>query len=150
MNLLKDYKTKNNDQSDFSFYDYQGDSNLIILFFRGAWCNYCKKQLQEIQKNISELENLNFKIISISSDSKMNSSILKTFLKLSFPVLSDSDFKIINDYNLKVKYKAKEVSKPAIFIYNKKHEEIFNVIGDTYEDRLSAEALLKTINNLSL
>ena len=150
MKSLKNYTVQNNNGEDFIFHDFQADKNLLVIFFRGAWCNHCKKQLQDLQKNISEIEKFNVNIIAISSDSKMNSSILKTFLKLSFPVLSDSDCKIINDYNLKASHKGKEVSKPAVYIYNKKHEEIFNIIGDTYDDRLSAEALIKTINNLSL
>ena len=150
MNKIKDFKIENNNGSTFSFHDYQGNNSLIILFFRGAWCNYCKKQLQEVEKNISKLNDKNIKFLALSSDTKMNSSVLKTFLKLSFPVLSDPDFTIINDYKLKVTYKDKDVSKPAIFIYNQQHEEVFQIIGENYEDRLSAEALLETINNLNL
>ena len=148
MKNLKDYTIKNNNGEDFSFYDYQGDSNLIILFFRGAWCNYCKKQLQDIQNHIDDLKKLNIRFVAISSDSKMNSSILKTFLNLSFPVLSDSDFTIIDAFNLRVMYKDKEVSKPAVYLFNADHKETFKLIGDTYDDRISAKELLPRLKEI--
>lgn len=139
---MKNYKLINNDNTEFSLYDFQANNYLLLLFFRGAWCNHCKRQLQELQKNIHELEKNKIKLIALSSDSKFNSSLLKTFLHLDFPIISDAAFKLIDDYNLRVTYKEKEVSKPAVFLYNPNHEEVFRFIGETYDDRISAKELL--------
>ena len=148
MAMLKNFKIKDNNNTNLEFFEYQEGNHLLVLFFRGAWCNHCKKQLQEIQNNLVELNELGVKVLAISSDTKFNSSILKTFLKLEFPVLSDPAFKLINEYGIKTEYKSKEVSKPAIYLYNPKHEEIFKYIGESYDDRISTEDLMNILNEL--
>ncbi|MFH0987861.1 MAG: redoxin domain-containing protein, partial [Parcubacteria group bacterium] len=76
-----------NDGADFDLREYQGDKNALVVFFRGAWCNHCKKQLQDINKRLAEFDTLNVRVVAISSDNKFNSSLLKNFLQLKFPVL---------------------------------------------------------------
>lgn len=146
MKNLKDLKFIENNGEQSSLFEYQANDSLLIIFFRGAWCNYCKKQLKEFNQKIEEFKALNIKILAISNDSKLNSSLLRSFLKLEFPVIADPDLEIINEFNLKTEYKDKPVSKPAIYMYNPEYEEVFSYIGEEYDDRLSAEEILKQIN----
>lgn len=146
---MKNFILKNNDSSDFNFYDYQGDSNLLIVFFRGAWCNHCKKQLVEINNVLTELTSLKTKVIAVSSDTAFKSSLLKTFLKLPFPVLSDNSFEVINYFNLKTTYKEHEVAKPAVFLISPSHEIIYQYIGADFDDRIDTRTILNNIKQLN-
>ncbi len=134
-----------NDGSRFDLFEYQGKNNLLLIFFRGAWCGHCKKQLSGLQKRLSELEKMNCKVVAISGDSKLKSSLLKNFFKLDFQVLADENFSVIDKYNLKTEYKSKPVAKPAVFLYNSEHQEVFSYIGEDYDDRLSADTLIEKI-----
>lgn len=142
---MKNFTLQNNDNASFKLYDYQGGKTLVLIFFRGAWCNHCKKHLLEIQKNMKKFEKLNVKFLAVSSDTKFNSSLLKEFLKLNFPIISDSEFKLIDYFKLKTKYKNKTVAKPAIFIFSPKHEIIYQYVGKRYDDRMGAREIIKQL-----
>ena len=137
-----------NTGAELNLTEYLGDKKLILVFFRGAWCNFCKTQLKEIQENLDRINMLNAKVIALSCDNNLNSSLLKEFLKLDFPVLSDSTFKVINLFDLKTTYKEKAVSKPAVIIFDPNGQELFKHVGLNYDDRLSTEELLTTLKSL--
>ena len=141
---------QNNDGSEFDPAEYQGNSYLLLVFFRGAWCNHCKKQLNELEQAIESFSAANCKILAISPDTKFNSSLLKSFLRLSFPVLSDMDLKITDQYDLRAVYKDKIVPKPSAFIYAPSGELKFSYIGADYDDRLSAKQILLELQKVQL
>lgn len=138
---------KDNNGEIFDLPKYVGDNRLLLVFFRGSWCNHCKKQLQDLERHAAEFEKSKVKILAISSDSAFNSSLLKTFLKLNFPILSDSTFSLIDQFNLKTTYKDKKVAKPSIFLFEG-DKIIFNYVGIEYDDRLSAKTILEKIKSL--
>jgi len=138
---------QNNDGSKFDVAKYQGKNGLLVVFFRGAWCNYCKKQLKEIQNHLSEFEQLATKVLALSCDSKLNSSLLKEFLKIDYPILSDADFKIIDAFSFRTVYKGKEVSKPAVILFNQDSVEVYRYVGKDFDDRIETEKLLAEIKN---
>jgi len=142
------FELKNNDDSVIDLPEYLNQKRLLIVFFRGAWCNYCKKQLKEIQSSISEFDKLNIKIIALSCDNKLNSNLLKEFLKLDYPVLSDNDYKVIDSFNFRTVYKGKEVSKPAIMLFDNNGTELYRYVGKEYDDRIETNELLKQLSNL--
>ncbi|MFH0780160.1 MAG: peroxiredoxin family protein [Parcubacteria group bacterium] len=147
---MKNFTLQNNDNTSFKLYDYQNGRILVLIFFRGAWCNHCKKHLLEIQGKMKKFDKLNVKFIAISSDTKFNSSILKEFLKLSFPVISDADFKMIDYFKLKTKYKNKSVAKPAIFVFSPKHEILYQYVGKKYDDRMVSKEIIKKLIKVNL
>ena len=139
-------KLHNLDGTDFNIKDYQGDDKLLVIFFRGAWCNVCKKQLQDMENNMKSFTEKGIKLLAIASDSKFKLSLLKNFLKLTFPVISDPKMEAIDKFQLRTTYKDQETSKPAVFLFDKDENLLFNYIGDDYDDRMSAKNLLKEIN----
>ena len=139
---VTNFQLQNNDNTVFDLYQYGKDSFVLLVFFRGAWCSYCKRQLKDLQANVQEFGKLHIKIIAISSDTKLKSSLLKTFLKLDFPVLADRDFQVINQFNLKTIYKDKPTSKPAVFLISPKKKIEYEYIGQDYDDRLAAKQIL--------
>ncbi len=145
---MKNYILQDNNNNEFNFSDYQENNFLGLIIFRGAWCNLCKKQLKEIQELLSDFTNLNVKLLAISPDSKLKSSLLKTFLKVQFPILSDEKMEVINDFNILENFKGQQLPKPAIFLYNPDGQLILEKIGDNYEDSLSGKNILKEFSKV--
>ncbi|NQT49367.1 peroxiredoxin family protein [Candidatus Kuenenbacteria bacterium] len=151
---MRTFTLQNNDNTDLNFEEYQGQNFLLLVFFRGAWCNHCKKQLVDINNQLEEFEKLGIKLLAISSDTKFKSSLLKTFLKLKFPVLSDEKFEVIDYLKLRTTYtiegdKEIEVSKPAVMLIDPEtHDAIYEYVGTDFDDRLSAKTTLENINKL--
>jgi len=76
----------------------------------------------------------------------LKSNLLKTFLKLPFPVLSDPNTQLISKLNLKTKYKGHTTAKPAMFLLDKNHTVLYRYVSDNYDDRVSFKDLTVQIN----
>ena len=145
---MKNFILKNNDGTDFDLYSFQGQSFLVIVFFRGAWCGHCKKQLVELNEHFEQFNSLNTKLVAISSDSAFKSSLLKTFLRLKFPVLSDPKLELIEYFNFKTVHNNQIVSKPATLVFSPEHELVIEHISENYDERVNIDDLIKRINGL--
>jgi len=143
---MQSFILQNNDGSPLDLYQYQGDKNLLLIFFRGVWCNVCKKQLKELNENFERIEKeLNTKMVAISSDTKLKSSLLKTFLRLNFPVLADETLTVINAFKIETEDNGRRIAKPSVFLISPSHEIIYQYVGQEYDDRLTAKEIIANI-----
>lgn len=59
---------------------------LALLFYRGTWCPYCKRQLASYQANLSELGSLGVTVIAASVDPLEPVKEMVDALGLTYPV----------------------------------------------------------------
>lgn len=144
---MLDIKIMGTDGVERTLKEIQFGKNLLVIFFRGAWCNHCKKQLFELNNFIERLSDIGVSVVAVSSDSRFKSSLLKTFLKLKFPVFSDESFALIDAFGLKTEYQEKQISKPSVFLFSSEGKLLFNYIGTEYDDRLSASEIVKQVEH---
>ena len=123
----------------------EANKKLLVIFFRGAWCVHCKKQLQDFEQHRLEFEQANIQLLGVAPDTKFKLSLLKNFLKLGFPILADENFNLIDAFNLRAIYKEHATSKPAILLFNEAGDIIHQQIATDYDDRMSARATLEQI-----
>ncbi|WP_226579659.1 peroxiredoxin family protein [Halobacillus litoralis] len=72
----------------------------VIVFFRGSWCPFCLKTLKELEKNRKQFKEHRVEIIAISSDDLGSLKKMVSEEELSFPVLSDAYFSIIDAFGV--------------------------------------------------
>jgi len=58
----------------------------VILFYRGAWCPYCKAQLAAFARARASLRSIGVEIVALSVDDESVSAELVYRLRLNFPV----------------------------------------------------------------
>ena len=58
----------------------------VILFYRGAWCPYCKAQLAAFARARASLQSSGVEIVAVSVDDEAVSAALVDKLRLNFPV----------------------------------------------------------------
>lgn len=58
----------------------------VILFYRGAWCPYCKAQLAAFARARASLRSIDVEIVALSVDDETVSAALVDRLRLNFPV----------------------------------------------------------------
>lgn len=126
----------------FDLYKYQGNAWLLFFFFRGEWCQHCRKQLAELKANFQWFKKRKIKIVALSSDDHLFTSILRAVLKPKFSILSDARWRIFKLYGFKRPNDEKNI-KPALFLVNPKHQIRYHYIGKTKEDRPSITQLKK-------
>jgi peroxiredoxin len=71
--------------------DHWAAGPLIVVFFRGGWCNYCNLQLRDWQRHHEALRRLGATLLAISPQAPQRFTASTGDSPLAFPVLSDMD-----------------------------------------------------------
>lgn len=100
--------------------DYKQHLNLVLMFFPSAECKPCKRLLREIANRHEEYKQLEAEVLAISTDSKARLRQLASDLDLPFPVLSDNDATVTNQY-----LTTEEVAKKAAIFVTDRWGEVF-------------------------
>jgi peroxiredoxin len=82
------------DGGTLSLPDDLPDRYLALLFYRGTWCPYCRRQLQSYQEQLEELGSLGVTVLAASSDPLEPVQEMVQNLGLTFPVaygVTDAD-----------------------------------------------------------
>lgn len=69
---------------------YRG-KNVVLLFYRGAWCPVCDLQLRGLREDYAKFQRLNAEIVAVSNDPPQASRLAEQALRLPFPLLSDPE-----------------------------------------------------------
>ena len=135
----------------------------VIIFYRGGWCPYCNRQLMDLQALETELQNLGYQIIAISSD---RPEMLRDSLyqhHLMYDLFSDSDAVASSAFGIAFRESSQMVSEykkygldiekaagnhnhilpvPAVFICNTEGVIQFEYVNPNYKIRLDGQVLL--------
>ena len=69
--------------------DLLKQGNLVVVFYRGAWCPYCNKYLHKLQENLSEIKANGGNLVAISVENPDTSMAVSKKNDVAFTVLSD-------------------------------------------------------------
>ena len=58
----------------------------MILFYRGAWCPYCKAQLAAFARARASLRSIGVEVVALSVDDEAVSAALVDKMRLNFPI----------------------------------------------------------------
>lgn len=141
----KNFILKDSTDEFFNLFKYQGKSRLLLVFFRGEWCVECRKQLSELNKNFDWFKKRDIKIVALSADDALFTSIIIEIIRPKYPILSDNKWKIFKLYGFKKPSNEKKI-RPGLFFIDQKHNIEFKHIGKNYLDRLTISQLKKIIN----
>lgn len=84
---------------------------VIVTFFRGSWCPYCRGELSDIQDNLSKFEALGANVIAISPEVSEKGSKMAEELELGFYVGHDENNELARSLGLTFKLDAKTIKK---------------------------------------
>lgn len=70
----------------------------LLIFFRGSWCSACIKALKDLELNKAYFEDEAIHLITVSTDNLTDLTNMSEELQLSFPVLADESFSLLNQY----------------------------------------------------
>ena len=145
-NKALNFSTIDPSGQSFNLYKTLKKYNVLLVFYRGYWCNHCREQLAEINNHLKDLSDI--KVVAVSADRPLEASLMVNFLELKFTALPDPDWKIFRIYGFTRPKDMKEIL-PAIFLINKKKEIIYSHVGKDYLDRPPIEAVLQEIKKVN-
>jgi peroxiredoxin len=122
---------------------------VALVFHRSVdWCMYCKLQMAQLQRNLKEIEAAGGQVVAISYDpvDKLRSYASRS--RITFPLLSDADSKIIDAYDIRYKEAPPEASgfsRHATFILDQKGVIRAKLFQLSYQERPAVDALINAL-----
>lgn len=74
--------------------------NLVVVFYRGAWCPYCNLYLRSLQKSLPDIEKNGGRLVAISVENPDTSLTVSQKNELSFKVLSDKNLDLARQFGI--------------------------------------------------
>ena len=113
---------------DISLSDYNGKSNVVLLFFPFAFTSVCMAEACSVRDDLSAYEDLNAKVLAISVDSPFAQEVMSQKEGLNFPLLSDFNKNVSQDYGILYEdfIGFKGVSKRSAFVVSKEGKITFS------------------------
>ena len=92
--------SKTHDGTEINLYSMLEKSPVVIVFYRGQWCHYCNKYMNDLQDSLSFIEKAGAQIIAITPEN--NENIDKTIEKsgANFNIIYDKGHKIMDSYKV--------------------------------------------------
>jgi peroxiredoxin len=149
--------------ADMELMGHLKEKKAVLIFYRGGWCPYCNKHLEELYDIEDELLELGYEIIAMSPDQP---SVLKKHTEgygFNYQLLSDSDqaaskafgvafeldektLSMLEKYNIDVEAasgnKLHVLPVPAVFIVDNGKID-FSYVNPDYSTRLSGQLILE-------
>ena len=146
--------------------DLLKQGNLVVVFYRGAWCPFCNKYLNTLQKNMEQIKAAGGILVAVSVENADRSQAVAKKNELTYTVLSDPNltvarmFKIVyqmpDELNAKYKSGGLDVAKynsmekaelpiSATYIVNKKGDITYAHIEPDYKKRPTPEEIIAAL-----
>lgn len=121
------------------------NEKILLVFYRGNWCPYCKKHLGELEKNLAALQEKGVFVLVVTPESEEKTRETQEKFKTSFSIVHDSGNRIMKDY--KVAFEVNETNVPN---YYDKITELVNEYNSESEKMLPVPAtyLIGTDGNI--
>ncbi len=150
--------------------DLLKQGNIVLVFYRGAWCPYCNLYLKNLQKNLEQFKANGGVLAAISVENPDNSMNVSKKNELNFTVLSDPQletarqFKIVYQLTPETdeKYKSygvdlvklnetetPELPLSATYIVNQKGEIVYAFLERDYTKRAEPEKIIEVLKKIN-
>ncbi len=139
---------------------------VVLFFYRGQWCPYCNKHIEQLQDSLQLLTAKGAYVIGVTPET--NENIKKTIGKThaSFSIIQDKGYRIMKDYKVNYVLDDAMVSKyknygidldqnngntdhvlpvPATYVIDKSGKLIFVHFDKDYKKRASVKSILNVL-----
>jgi peroxiredoxin len=124
---------------------------VALAFVRSAnWCPFCRKQLQDLEKNLPAIQATGIQLIAISYDSPATNATAAAKLGLTFPLLSDRGSKVIDAYGIRnheATGRADGIPHPVLFLLDQKGVIRVKLMRDGFRERPESSEIIAGANS---
>ena len=140
--------------------------NLVVVFYRGAWCPFCNTYLKKLQDNLSQIKAQGANVVAISVENPDTSASVAQKNKVEFTVLSDKHLDVARQFGIvyqlspetNEKYKGygidlvkqngtetPDLPLSATYIVNSKGEITYAYLEPDYKKRAEPSVIIETL-----
>lgn len=147
-----DFTLKSSSGDDIALKALLAKSPVALVFVRSAdWCPFCRRQLQELQKDLKAIEATGARLIAVSYDSPATNAAAAAKLGLTFPLLSDTGSKIIDAYGIRnheAKGRADGIPHPVVYVIDQQGTIRVKLMRDGYRERPESAEIIAGVKSL--
>lgn len=96
---VPDFTVNDQDGNPVSLSDYKG-KKLVVFFYPKASTPGCTAEACNLRDNYKALQNKGYELLGVSADSEKRQRNFKDKYDLPFPLLADTDHKVINAFGV--------------------------------------------------
>ena len=125
-----DFTLVNQNRENMTLSQELGRGSVVLAFFPGAFSGTCTKEFCNLRDTMSNFRNVNATVLGISTDTFFVLKAWDDQQKLGFPLLSDYNKEVINQYGVvnPDMVGLKNIAKRAVFVIDKggivRHREV--------------------------
>ncbi len=140
--------------------------NLVVVFYRGAWCPFCNLYLRNLQKNMPQIKAAGGNLVAVSVENPDNSLKVSKKNELDFTVLSDPNLTTARKFGIVYQmpketdelYKTRgldvakhnemeraELPLSATYIINQKGKIVYAFLEPDYKKRAEPQTIIETL-----
>ena len=155
--------------AEASLSDLVADGPVILTFFRGSWCPYCRGELSSIQDRLDDFQKLGASILAVSPEIDEESIKLGQELDLGFAIGHDENNELARSLGLTFTLDAKTIKKygqygidvpesngtktwelpvPATYVIDQDMKVQFVFEDEDYSKRANYKKVLKVVKDL--
>src|ERR1700677_3304174 len=130
--------------------DVPANTYLILFFYRGAWCSACMNHLLDLKNGNQKFLDNHAVLAAVSVDPVEDSAAFSAQWHIPFPLLSDTEFKLINPFGMLDKngHAGKDISKVGVVIIDPQKIVRYVYIGKDAFDRPTNDAIVYILQQL--
>jgi peroxiredoxin len=117
---------------------------LVVVFYRGDWCQYCRAQLRELQAHAADFAQRKAAVAAVSVDSAETDAHLAEGLALTFALVSDPGHRLIEKYG--VFDGETELAWPSIFVVDRGGTIRWRWTADDFKKRITTIEVLAALD----
>ncbi|MBB1286395.1 AhpC/TSA family protein [Flavisolibacter sp. BT320] len=161
-----EFKMKDQSGVEVSLKELRKKGPVVLLFYRGAWCPFCNRQLKGLQDSLGMLYTRGAQVVAITPElpEGIDSTVKKT--GAIFPILHDQDLKVSSAYQVVYNVDERTVGRyktggidllkvngqrsamlpvPAVYIINTEGSVTYRYFNENYRTRVSVQEILKNL-----
>lgn len=147
-----DFTLKNSAGEDVALQALLKKGKVALVFVRSAdWCPFCRRQLQDLQKDLKAIESTGVQLIAVSYDSPATNAAARSKLGLTFPLLSDTGSKIIDAYGIRnheATGRTDGIPHPVVYIIDQQSMIRVKLMRDGYRERPESAEIIAGVKTL--
>jgi peroxiredoxin len=147
--LAADFVLPDHSGGDYHLYARLKTGPVVLVFFRGHWCPYCRRYLAKLAAHAERFQQLGASMVAVSPEPVGTSRDLAIQLKVPFPLLSDSDGVVIRQYGVLNRFASGALMPhPAVFVLDRQGAVVFQSIDRNYKKRTTIRTLLTALQQI--
>lgn len=121
----------------------------VVVFYRGGWCPFCNRHLQELAGIQKDIRAAGFRLIAVSPE--VPEALAATAEKnlVTFETYSDERGELMRKFNVAFRANEQLLPVPSLFVLDRNARVTFASSNHDYTKRISADQVIAAVNKAS-